>query len=159
MNDGDSDHRTDHIDRGLAFDLQMLMSRRRAVLTMGGLGLGALGLIACSSDDDSSSAATDTQPTGSSTVPPSTDGETLECVDEIPDETQGPFPGDGSNGLNVLTEDGIVREDIRASFGTSTTVADGIPLEVVLTIRDAAGCAPISGAAVYVWQCDAAGNY
>ena len=31
---------------------------------------------------------------------------------EIPEETSGPYPGDGSNGANVLTESGIVRRDI-----------------------------------------------
>ena len=36
---------------------------------------------------------------------------------EIPEETAGPFPGDGSNGPNVLTESGVVRSDITASFG------------------------------------------
>ncbi len=46
----------------------------------------------------------------------------------IPEETAGPFPGDGSNGINVLTESGVVRQDIRASFGQSTTVAEGVPL-------------------------------
>ena len=37
----------------------------------------------------------------------------------IPSETAGPYPGDGSNGPNVLTQSGIVRSDIRASFGSS----------------------------------------
>ena len=32
---------------------------------------------------------------------------------EIPEETAGPFPGDGSNGPDVLTESGVVRKDIR----------------------------------------------
>ena len=31
---------------------------------------------------------------------------------EIPEETAGPFPGDGTNGPNVLTESGVVRSDI-----------------------------------------------
>ena len=39
----------------------------------------------------------------------------------IPEETAGPYPGDGSNGVNVLTQDGIVRSDIRSSFGSSST--------------------------------------
>ena len=32
---------------------------------------------------------------------------------ETPEETAGPYPGDGSNGVNVLTESGVVRSDIR----------------------------------------------
>ena len=38
---------------------------------------------------------------------------------EIPEETAGPYPGDGSNGVNVLSESGIVRSDITSSFGST----------------------------------------
>ena len=48
---------------------------------------------------------------------------------ETPEETAGPYPGDGSNGVNVLTESGIVRSDIRSSFGSSTTTAPGVPAD------------------------------
>lgn len=34
----------------------------------------------------------------------------------IPSETEGSYPGDGTNGPNVLTQTGIVRSDIRPSF-------------------------------------------
>jgi protocatechuate 3,4-dioxygenase beta subunit len=78
----------------------------------------------------------------------------------IPEETAGPFPGDGSNGPNVLTESGVVRRDITSSFGAASGVASGVPLEIIMTIQEAAtGCAPLSGAAVYVWHCDAGGSY
>jgi len=78
----------------------------------------------------------------------------------IPEETAGPFPGDGSNGPNVLAQSGIVRKDIRSSFGTSTTTAKGVPLTIKLAIQDAANnCTPLTGAAVYLWHCDQAGNY
>ncbi len=49
---------------------------------------------------------------------------------EIPEETAGPYPGDGSNGPNVLTESGIVRSDITSSFGSASGVAEGVPLTV-----------------------------
>jgi len=78
----------------------------------------------------------------------------------IPDETEGPYPGDGTNGPNALSLSGIVRSDIRSSVGAATGVADGIPLTVVLTVVDgAAGCSPVAGHAVYLWHCDRAGNY
>ena len=78
----------------------------------------------------------------------------------IPEETAGPFPGDGSNGPDVLSEAGVVRKDIRSSFGASSTVAEGIPLAINLTIQDAGGdCAPLAGAAVYIWHCDRGGAY
>ena len=70
----------------------------------------------------------------------------------------GPFPGDGSNGPNILAESGVVRSDIRSSFGSSTTVAEGVPLTIQLTVQDAE-CAPLAGAAVYLWHCDRDGNY
>ena len=76
----------------------------------------------------------------------------------MPEETAGPFPGDGSNGPNILAESGVVRSDIRSSFGSSTTVAEGVPLAIQLTVQDAE-CAPLAGAAVYLWHCDRDGNY
>src|SRR5262245_3062545 len=39
----------------------------------------------------------------------------------IPSETAGPYPGDGTNGPDVLTQSGILRSDIRSSFGSSGT--------------------------------------
>ncbi|MFL5871132.1 MAG: intradiol ring-cleavage dioxygenase, partial [Solirubrobacterales bacterium] len=63
-------------------------------------------------------------------------------------------------GPNVLSQSGIVRQDIRSSFGTSTTTAAGVPLTIKLTIQDATNdCAPMQGAAVYLWHCDRDGNY
>lgn len=53
----------------------------------------------------------------------------------IPAETAGPYPGDGTNGPNVLTQSGIVRSDIRSSFGSAgTTTAPGTPLTVTVTL-------------------------
>jgi protocatechuate 3,4-dioxygenase beta subunit len=60
----------------------------------------------------------------------------------------------------VLNQSGVVRADIRSSFGSSTTVASGVPLTIRLAILDLArGCAPIDGAAAYLWHCDQAGRY
>ena len=69
-------------------------------------------------------------------------------------------PGDGTNGPDVLNQSGVVRADIRSSFGSSTTLASGVPLTIRLAILDIAqSCAPIDGAAVYLWHCDQAGRY
>jgi protocatechuate 3,4-dioxygenase beta subunit len=79
---------------------------------------------------------------------------------EVPSETAGPYPGDGSNGPDVLDDTGIVRHDIRRSFGSSRTLAKGVPLRVNLTVTDAAkDYAPLSGLAVYLWHCDRSGRY
>ena len=79
---------------------------------------------------------------------------------EVPDETAGTYPGDSTNGPDVLDDSGIVRHDIRRSFGESTTLATGVPLRVNLTVTDAANdYAPLSGLAVYLWHCDRSGRY
>ena len=77
----------------------------------------------------------------------------------MPDETGGPYPADGSNGVNVLDDSGIVRSDIRSSFGSSTTTAAGVPLTIKLTVRDTSTGAAKTGAAVYLWHCDREGQY
>ncbi len=77
----------------------------------------------------------------------------------VPEETAGPFPGDGSNGVNVLNQSGIVRSDIRSSFGSASGTAEGIPMTLQMTIVDVATKQPLEGAAVYVWHCDNEGNY
>ena len=46
---------------------------------------------------------------------------------EIPEETAGPYPGDGSNGVNVLSESGIVRSDLTSSFGSRVRRRRGRP--------------------------------
>jgi protocatechuate 3,4-dioxygenase beta subunit len=81
-------------------------------------------------------------------------------LEEVPEETAGPYPGDGSNGPNILNQSGIVRSDIRSSFGTGSAVAAGVPLTMTLTVLDAGRSgAPYSGAAVYLWHCDLNGGY
>ncbi|MGI4894753.1 MAG: intradiol ring-cleavage dioxygenase [Janthinobacterium lividum] len=138
-------------DQGLAFDIATLMNRRR-VLGVLGLGAAGFGLAACGADDTASSTAAST--TASSTATNASD------LTEIPDETAGPYPGDGSNGANVLTESGVVRSDIRSSFGTSTTMAEGVPITLTMKIVDMAeGDIAFEGAAVYVWHCNRDGNY
>ena len=138
-------------DLGLAYDLRTL-SRRRALTLFAGVGLATL--VGCAPDEDApatGSTAAPSTPTGSAT--------SANC-EEIPEETTGPYPGDGSNGPNVLTESGIVRSDIRSSFGSSSGTADGVPLTVTLSLLDQAnGCAALSGAAVYLWHCDREGRY
>jgi protocatechuate 3,4-dioxygenase beta subunit len=125
-----------------------LLDRRRALRMLGGAGLG-VGLVAAGLDLAEVAHAASAP---DSTIPTATE--------EIPDETGGPFPADGTNGVNALTEDGVVRSDITSSFGASTGVADGVPLRLVLNVQDlASGGDPLIGAAVYVWHCDAEGRY
>jgi len=183
----------DH-DRGLAHDLQTLArqtAQRRHVL--GRLMVGALAplpLVGCGGGD--SAPSTSTSPTGAaattttsttttstttgsstttttgSTTPTtttvSTSNTTTSCS-VIPEETAGPYPGDGTNTSsgstsNVLTASGIVRSNIVSSFGSSTGKAVGVPLTITLKVVNTnASCASLAGFAVYLWHCDQLGRY
>jgi protocatechuate 3,4-dioxygenase beta subunit len=139
------------VDQGVAFDVRTLLSRR-TVLGLIGIGAGSLALAACSTATGASSGSasgTATSGTGAATT----------TAGEIPDETAGPYPGDGSNGVDVLEQSGIVRSDIRSSIGGGAT-AEGVPMSLQLTVLDMANDdAPFADVAVYVWHCDAAGGY
>ncbi|MFF2493409.1 3,4-dioxygenase subunit beta [Agromyces sp. NPDC058064] len=154
-NEIDEDH------RGLVYDIRTLVDRRRALGIFGGIGLTSL-LAACSAPATSSPSPTASAGSSSTATPTpsaSADAAASGPLDEVPDETGGPYPADGSNGVNVLDDSGIVRSDIRSSFGSSTTVAEGVPLEIALTVRDAATGSALVGAGVYLWHCDRDGDY
>jgi len=154
----------DH-DRGLEFDVRTLVARRSALGLLGGAGLAALA--GCTDGSSGVAAGPSVATTGSTTSSVSPSGTATgtasgtPAVDtQVPAETAGPFPGDGSNGQDVLDDTGIVRKDLRSSIGTSTTTATGVPLTVNLTVLDAAnGYGAMPGVAVYAWHCDAQGRY
>ena len=145
----------DH-DKGLAHDLDTL-GRRRVLL--GGAGLAATTLLTawgCGGSDstDSSSSSDSSGSTSSSGT----------CAVSA-EETQGPYPSDGSNSINgtvsnVLALTGIVRSDIRPSFGSLSGTAAGVPTTLSLTLVNVGdSCADLSGYAIYVWHCDRDGAY
>ena len=137
----------DVVDQGPAFDIGTLLTRR-TVLGVGAVGVGAVALAACS-DGSSSSDSSVTSTASTADLPAA----------EIPDETAGPYPADGSNGPDVLEESGIVRSDIRSSIGADAPV-DGVPLEFSITVTDMANDdAPFENVAVYAWHCNAEGLY
>lgn len=128
------------VDQGASFDLRTLFSRR-GVLGLIGAGVGAAALTACSSGTSGSASSS----SGS--------------VTEIPDETAGPYPADGSNGPDILEQSGIVRSNIRSNIDGSDTV-DGVPLTFTLKVTDMANDnAAFEGVAVYAWHCDSQGRY
>ena len=175
----------DH-DRGLAFDLTTLADRRKALALLGGAGLTAV-LAACGSSGGDAAATTTTTTTtaaGATTTttanqagpggpggpppgigaPPGAgggDSSSQPTDGTIPEETAGPYPGDGSNGPNVLTESGIVRKDLTTSFGSASGVAKGVPLAITFTLLNLSkdDGKPLAGAAVYAWHCDREGRY
>jgi len=160
----------DH-DQGLSHDLPRLVRRglgRRGMLGLVG-GVGVAAVAGCAGEDSTSSSGS----TSGRPSPPSGGGpgggpggigaeSDVQVADgEIPEETSGPFPGDGSNGPNVLTESGVVRSDITTSFGSASGVAEGVPLTLRFKVYDLAGddATPLAGAALYAWHCDRGGNY
>ena len=130
------------------------IGRRRALTLLAGAGASAVALAACGGSGGDSTAATTTSTTGSPTGRPSAAARPVRRQQRqhgddgtIPEETAGPYPGDGSNGPNVLTESGVVRSDIRSSFGVGVghrrgRAADHRRSTVVDT---ADGCAPLAG--------------
>lgn len=139
------------VDQGLRFNVSTLLGRRQMLLALS-LGGGALAFAGCGSTAGATS--------GSTSAPTAPAATTTGGLVEIPDETAGPYPADGSNGPDVLEESGIVRDDIRASFGEASGVAEGVPLTITLALQDVAdGYAPFAGAAVYLWHCDREGRY
>lgn len=130
-----ADHADEH-DLGFAHDLPRLVGRRRLLSLMGSLGIAAAS---------------------------GTPAAALECV-ALPWETAGPYPADGTNArngqtVNALTQQGVIRQDIRSSFGAFSGEADGLPLTLELTLESAGDCTPLEGYAIYLWHCDAIGRY
>jgi protocatechuate 3,4-dioxygenase beta subunit len=132
------------VDQGLAFDLGTVVSRRRLLALFGaGAGVAGAGLLARGAGAFASTPPTTSVPTS-----------------EIPEETAGPYPGDGSNGPDVLEQSGIVRSDITTSFGDATGVAGGVPTTLEFFVYDLAnGGVPFEGVAVYAWHCTSDGGY
>lgn len=153
---------------GLQGDVQRILAaqleRRRALGWLGAMGSGALfgtGLAACGGGGD---AATSTSSTyGNSTV--TATSASGEVCSVIPTETQGPYPGDGSNSangsvVNALMLSGIVRSDIRTSVGSASGTAAGVPLTLrVRLVNVNANCATLDGWAIYLWHCTRDGKY
>ena len=143
----------DLYDQGLQADVATLVNRRRVLQLMGLAGVGAF-IAACApgASQTASAAATSSSAAASDAA--------AACAPVIPEETAGPFPGDGTNGPDVLTESGVVRSDITTSFGASSGTAEGVPLTIRLLVQDEGNaCEPLPGAAVYAWHCDREGRY
>lgn len=95
------------------------------------------------------------------------------CGVTLPEETEGPYPADGSHmgpppGMpampgtsspapNALKLPFIRRSDLRTS-GSTGHVANGVPLSLRLQVTGA-GCRPLGNHAVYIWHCTQSGDY
>ncbi|MFT3978012.1 MAG: intradiol ring-cleavage dioxygenase [Sphingomonas bacterium] len=160
---------SDDHDRGLSHDLKIMerMIRRRQMLRWAA-GAGTAALLAGCGDDGGSgttaSSSSTATPTPTPTPTATSTASSSACIAD-PAETNGPYPADGTNSSsgstsNVLTASGVVRSDIRTSFIGSTNTAPGFTLTLTLTLVNSnASCAPLSGYAIYIWCCDANGEY
>jgi protocatechuate 3,4-dioxygenase beta subunit len=109
---------------------------------MGTLGAAVGGLLAACSGSPTSATSTSTTTTTTTT------GSSAACA-VTATETAGPYP----DILGMLSNPAFNRRDV-------TEGKAGTPLTLALTIVNAnSSCSPVSGAAVEIWQCDAAGNY
>ncbi len=166
---GDPDELEDH-DLGLSHDLPQILEKqspglgRRGLLGLFG-GVGAVAVVGCAGDSDEvtlTDSASSSTAAGGDAGGDATGDSSLSVADgEIPEETAGPYPGDGSNGVDVLSQSGIVRSDLTSSFGSASGVAAGVPVTVRLTVYDLDGTdvSPFAGAALYLWHCDREGRY
>lgn len=114
------------------------LSRREALSVLG--GASAVFASACGGDSPTSPSATAGATAAAGTTTPT--GSTGACV-VSPNETIGPYPS--------LAD--FARSDIRES-------KPGLPLTLTIAVvNTASACAPVAGAVVDIWQCDADGNY
>src|SRR5262245_40940091 len=119
----------------LRTDSDSPVSRRGALLKLGGLAATALGGAAWGARelvDDADAAGAGPAGVSSGLV---------SCV-LAPEQTEGPY----------YLDDARVRRDIRER-------RPGTPLTLRLTVVDVSTCKPVRGAVVDVWHCDAGGVY
>ena len=151
---------------GLQHDLEAMArqaARRKTLSWLGALGMvGTLPLVGCGGGGSSADTTTSS---GDSTSSDSSSGSSSSSgtCSVIPEETAGPYPGDGSNTssgtvVNALALSGIVRSNITSSVGGISGTATGVPLTVVLTLKNAS-CSTLEGYAIYLWHCTSDGNY
>ncbi len=132
-----------------------LLTRRSAIKLLGGAGLALIAGCATGSvvSTTAASAAGSSSTAGGTATTAGGAGSTTtvfggagSCV-LIPEETEGPYP------LDLSGDEALFRSDI-------TEGLPGIPLALTMTLVNASSdCAPIDGARVDLWHCDADGNY
>src|SRR5262249_25213905 len=76
--------------------------------------------------------------------------DSLTCVSSTPTVTEGPY----------WVDEKLFRSDIRTDPATGVARA-GTPLSLTITVQNlsSSGCAPLAGAYVDIWHCDAKGIY
>jgi protocatechuate 3,4-dioxygenase beta subunit len=143
-----------------------VLNRKEALVLFGGTGIatfatlligcggggadggGATSLLPSASPSPTASTGASASPTPTPTPTASASPVAVDCV-AAPALTEGPY----------FVEEKLNRSDIRTDPATGA-VSAGIPLVLTLNLaRVADGCAPLAGATVDIWHCDAAGLY
>lgn len=138
-----------------------LLSRREMLALLGFASVGAAALAAgCSSDSTTNPTATTAAPSGAATTTVATPQATRQATPQATPQTtpscvvkpammEGPF----------FVDENLNRSDVR-SDPTDGSVKPGTPLTLAFNVYSVSdGCAPLAGANVYIWQCDAMGVY
>jgi protocatechuate 3,4-dioxygenase beta subunit len=113
------------------------VTRRRALLRMGGYAAAALGAGAWGAKELLDAPQADAAGTGPAAVAAGL----VSCV-LAPEMTEGPYYVEGDKVRRNITEG-----------------KPGVPLTLRLSVVNASSCKPIKGAAVDIWHCDAGGVY
>jgi protocatechuate 3,4-dioxygenase beta subunit len=122
--------------------LHRRINRRRALITLGGMGIVAIAPACSSSGSSRTAAPTSATSTPQGAGPTSTTLPSAASCTLTPELTEGPYYLDLER----------VRRDI-------TEGKPGVPLTLRTTVFDRRTCRPIDQAAVDVWHCDAGGVY
>jgi len=132
-----------------------ILSRREVLALVG--AAGAAVLAGCSPASDAAQPTSAATPVQSATAAPVVEaaaataaGGALPACVVSPELTEGPF----------FVDAGLNRADIR-SEPTSGELRPGVPLALTLRVAQvsASACAPLAGALVDIWHCDALGVY
>lgn len=149
-----TDQQHNHVEEPTNEELRVI-SRRSALRLLGGAGLAVIAAcatdgavsttVAAASGSTSTAASQGTAASGAGSTS-TTFGGAGSCV-LIPEETAGPYP------LDLSGSEEFFRSEIAEDH-------PGVPLTLTLSLVDVdSGCAPISGARVDIWHCDADGVY
>ena len=147
-----------HIEEPTNEELRVL-TRRSALRLIGGAGFALIAGCATEEPGAATTSLATTTSTGAATTTPAVPSSTTTAIASsttfgnagtcvlIPEETAGPFP------LDLSGNEQFFRTDI-------TEGKEGVPMTLTLAIVDVnSDCAPLSGARVDLWHCDALGAY
>jgi protocatechuate 3,4-dioxygenase beta subunit len=124
-----------------------ILTRREALAVLGAAGASLLA--GCSPGQTSNATAGTTSDASNANVANASTASVPGCVVR-PAQTEGPY----------FVDEKLNRSDIR-SDPSDGSVKDGAPLELTFNVSQLAkgACAPLAGAVVDVWHCDAQGVY